>query len=178
MKIFYTLILSTFIGLTAAAQSNYMTLNNRVVLSTVVNSDTIVIENLKNNVRINGEIDLLEVIYDNQTARIVGRARETEEERSDISIKFFNEYAWLDERIKTTDGSINFKDDIHIAINNEEQSVPANFTITRIRGGQGFVVMIEIRGKFSGDGVHEDFPNLHLKSDLYYAIYLTVQVVN
>ncbi|MFT4753773.1 MAG: hypothetical protein ACI9GM_000027 [Salibacteraceae bacterium] len=159
-------------------QSQYSTLTNRVIISTIVNSDTVLLENLNNKVKINGELDLLEVVYDNSTSRIVSDVKNLPEDRADIQVKFYNEYTWLYERIKFTETTIHFKDVIIVEINGEEQTVPANFDITRIRGARGFKVMIEIRGLFSGEQMEQDFPHLKFESEVGFAIFLRVQVVN
>ncbi len=172
----YFILLATLLASTISfGQSMYSTTTNRVVLSTIVNSDTILIENRKNNVRVNGNLDLVEIIYDNQDARIVGRTNQRED-RSDIQIKFFNEYLWLDERIKTTERVLNFKEELKVEINGMEQIIPVDFIISRLRGGQGFNVLMEIHGNFSGEGLEEDFPDLIIDGDIAFGIYLTIQV--
>ncbi|MGB0805366.1 MAG: hypothetical protein ACPGRC_01670 [Salibacteraceae bacterium] len=160
------------------AQSMYSTTNNRVILSTIVNSDTVIVENLQNKVRINGDLHLFEVDYENYTSRLIGTAKNLSDERTDIHIRFYNEYLWLDERIKTTENNLEFVDDLIVEIGGREQTIPASFNIHRIRGGQGFNVMIEVRGKFNGEGIEDDFPNLKFETDLDFAIFLTVNVVN
>lgn len=178
MKKSAILIISLFVTIAGFAQSMYSTNTNRVIISTIVNSDTVIIENLNNRVRINGDLDLLEVEYDNATARMVTEAKNISEERSDMIIKFHNEYLWLDERLKTDQKVLNFTDEIHVEINDMDQLIPVNFIIQRIRGGQGFNTMVEIRGSFNGEGLEEDFPHLKFESDLQFAIFLTVQAVN
>lgn len=158
-------------------QSMYSTNTNRVVLSTIVNSDTVIIENRENRVRVNGNLSLLEVIFNNREARLVGLP-DPREDRSEIEVKFFNEYLWLDERIKTTERTLDFKEELKIEINGREQIVPVDFRISPLRGGQGFNVLIEINGRFSGEGMEDDFPNLKIDGDIVFGIYLTVQVVN
>lgn len=183
MKIFnmknnIIIIILLITGYTGFSQSQYSTLTNRVIISTIVNSDTVLLENLNNQVRINAELDLLEVEYDNSTSRIIGEVKNLPQERADIQVKFYNEYSWLYDRIKFTETSVDFKDEIIVEINGEEQTVPAHFLITRIRGAHGFKVMIEIRGTFNGLGMEQEFPNLKFESEIDFAIYLRVQVVN
>jgi hypothetical protein len=173
-SILIILVLASTLGF---SQGQYSTLTNRVIIATVVNSDTVLIENLNNKVLINGELDLLEVVYDNSTARMVSEVKNLSSERSDIQVKFYNEYTWLYDRIKFTETSIDFTDEIRVEIHGHEQVVPVNFRITRIRGAHGFKVMIEIRGSFSGTEMENDFPNLKFESDLDFTIYLRVQVV-
>jgi hypothetical protein len=177
MKNFFLFGLSLLLSQFAFSQSNYLTSTNRVILSTIVNSDTVIVENLKNKVRVNGELGLLEVVYDNYDARLV-KDRSNPEERTSMVINFSNEYPWLDERIKTTENVIQFSDELNIEISGEEQTVPVNFIINRIRGAQGFLVMMEIRGQFSALGLEDHFPKLKFESDLSFAIFLTIQVLN
>lgn len=162
------------------AQSSYLTLSNRVLISGIINGDTLIIENLENKVLINGELGQLSVKYNNQDARIVDQTPATldDDERADITIHFWNEYAWLDERIKTTIPVEEFTDEINVAVGNEETLIPVNFKISKIRGIQDFSVMIQITGKFSGDALKEDFPDIEFKEELQFAIFLTVQVTN
>lgn len=169
---------SVFLPILVAAQSTYSTNTNRVILTTIVNSDTLIFENLENQVRINGELDLFEVEYNHLLSRMVSEAKNVTDEKADITITFRNEYAWLDERIKTTENSINFKDEIIIDINGNEQTVPVNFVITQIRGGHGFNVYIEVKGKFSTKGLETDYPSLKFESGVFFDIFLTVQVIN
>jgi hypothetical protein len=162
------------------AQSSYITLSNRVLISGIINQDTLIIENLKNKVLINGALGQLSVEYNNQDARIVDQTPATldDDERADIVIQFWNEYAWLDERIKTTNPVEEFTDEINIAVGNEKTLIPVNFKISKIRGLRDFSVMIQITGTFSGDALKEDFPNIEFQEDLNFAIFLTVQVTN
>ena len=174
----YLFILAFVIGCVQLhAQSAYQVNNNRVVLSTIVNADTVIVESLKNQVAINGELDLIKVEYNNRDARVVGRIDQGEE-RSDIVIRFFNEYSWLDERIKMSENVMQFTDEIKVDVHGVETTVPVDFTINRIRGGQGFTVLIQITGNFSAKDLEEDFPHLNFQSDIMFGIYLTVQVVN
>lgn len=178
MKKLISIVLFTFV-LTGVnySQSSYSVLTNRVLLSVLVNNDTVLIENLKNKVRLNGELGLLEVIYSNQDARVVS-GRKEKELRSEILFKFWNEYEWLGERLKSDAQEVKFTDELLVDILGEEESIQANFTITRIRGGQGFISMIEIEGHFSPDALQYDFPDLMFKKDLQFKIILNVQVTN
>lgn len=178
-----TLILFLFLQVCAFglyAQSSYVTLSNRVLISGIINHDTLIIENLNNKVLINGELGQLSVEYNNQDARIVDHTPATldDNERADITIQFWNEYAWLDERIKTTIPVEEFTDEINVAVGDEENLIPVDFKISKIRGIQDFSVMIQITGKFSGDALKEDFPDIKFEEDLQFAIFLTVQVTN
>lgn len=174
----YLFILAFVLGCVQLhAQSAYQVNNNRVVLSTIVNADTVIVESIKNMVAINGELDLIKVEYNNHDARVVGRVDQGDE-RSDITIRFFNEYSWLDERIKMSENMMQFKDEIKVEAQGIETTVPVDFTINRIRGGQGFTVLIQMTGNFSGENLKEDFPHLNFQSDIMFGIYLTVQVVN
>ena len=177
MKKHYLFILFTFLFVTGFSQSTYLTNTNRVVLSTVINSDTIIIESAINKVRINGELDLLEIEYDNSNARLVS-ANDKHDIESDFKLRFYNTYAWLDERIKTTQKSIEFTDEINIEANGFTKILPVNFMINRLRGAQGFSVLIKMKGKFHPNDIDEYFPKLKFETDLYYSIYLTVQVIN
>ena len=174
----YLFILSFVFGCVQLhAQSAYQVNTNRVILYSIVNGDTVTIESNKNKVILNGELDLIKVEYNNQEARVVGRVDQSDE-RSDISLTFYNEYAWLDERIKMSDYEAKFTDEIKIDLNGIETAVPVDFKINRIRGGQGFIVLMEITGRFSGESLQEELPNLNFQSDILFHIYLTVQVVN
>ncbi len=163
----------------AFSQSNYMILSNRVLISAVVNNDTLIIENLKNEVRLNGSIGLIEVKYDNVTSRIVGDNNpRNPNERADIKVKFWNEYSWLDDRLKTSDNSSDFNDELLVDINGTEQTVNAHFIISRIRGYQGFMSMIEITGKLSPESIQEEFTDLMFRNNVGFKIILKVKVYN
>jgi len=178
MKKLFTLSLFLFTLLaTGFSQSSYSVLTNRVILSVLVNTDTLIIENTKNKVSLNGELELFEVIYSNQDSRIV-HGSEARELKSDITFKFWNEYPWLEEYLKSDAQEVKFTDELLIEVQGEEESVQANFTITRIRGGQGFVSMVEIEGHFSPEALQYDFPDLMFKKDLQFKIILQVQVTN
>lgn len=178
MKKIFTLSIFLFAAfVTGYSQSNYTVLNNRVVFSVLVNNDTLLIENLKNKVRLNGEIGLLEVVYYNPDARVVGSEPGTHLD-SEITFRFWNEYSWLEEYLKSDNQEINLIDDMYVDIDGVEETIHANFSIHRIRGAQGFTSIIEIQGDFSPEPLKEDFPELMFKKDLHFKIVLTVRVTN
>ena len=176
-KTFTLAFLLTALVFTGYSQSNYSVLTNRVLFSVLVNNDTLIVENTKNRVRLNGEMGLLEIIYYNQDARVVGSdfGRKLE---SDITFRFWNEYSWLEEYLKSDLPVITFTDELNIDISGEEETIQANFTVTRIRGSQGFTSMLEIQGDFSPEPLKADFPNLMFRKDLHFKIFLTIQVLN
>jgi len=178
MKKIFTLSIFLFaILLTGFSQSSYSVLNNRVVFSVLVNNDTLLIENLKNRVRLNGEMGLLEVVYYNPDARVVGSAPGSHLD-SEITFRFWNEYSWLEEYLKSDNQQINFIDDLYVDIDGMEETINASFSIHRIRGTQGFTTIIEIQGDFSPEPLKTEFPDLMFKKDLHFKIILTVQVTN
>ena len=178
MKNILTLFIASFVlSLGAFTQSQYSTINNRVIISTVVNGDTIIVENTQNKVRLNGELELFHVEYDNYEARLVtGNGNIDSDERSDMIIEFFNEYSWLDEQLKTTQPVNQFTDELHVKIEDIEQTIPVDFLISRFRVSNGFTVIIQVSGNFSGKDLEDDFPNLKFESELHFVITLTVQV--
>lgn len=180
MKRFILFFFLTTFGLGAAfSQSNYTILSNRVLLSAVVNNDTLILENLKNEVRLNGQMGLLEITYDNLSSRIVGETNQPHpDERTDVVVKFWNEYSWLEDRLKTSESSSDFMDELIVDVNGMEQTVQSHFIISRIRGAQGFTSMIEITGKFSPDSIEEEFSDLMFRNDLGFKIILSVRVFN
>lgn len=172
-----SIILATAVN--GLAQSQYYTLSNRIVLSGVLNQDTFLIENIKNNVTLNGELGLLKVEYNNQDAREVSNEFDDySRSRGDIVIVFWDEYAWLDENLKTSQPFVSLTDEIHVSLNGEEIVVPVDITITRIRSGQGFTSMIEIKGEFNADSLKLDFPDFDFKENVSFTIQLTAQVRN
>ena len=176
-----TLILAAFIltvSVTGFTQRSYSVLTNRVLISALVNNDTLIIENTKNVVRLNGELELLEVKYNNLDSRVVSPPQSTRELKSDITIKFGNEYSWLDERVKSTENQVSFSDELIVTVAGEEETIQAEFIFSNIRGGQGFLTMIEITGEFSPDALQYDFPDLMFKEDLKFKIILQVQVTD
>ena len=178
MKKLVSIVLFSFIlSGVSYSQSSYSVITNRVLLSVLVNNDTVLIENLKNKVRLNGELGILEVTYNNLDSRIVS-GREDRELKSDITFMFWNEFEWLEERLKSDAQEVKFTDELLVVVQGEEEPIQANFTITRIRGGQGFISMIEIEGHFSPDALQYDFPDLMFKKDLQFKIILQVQVTN
>jgi hypothetical protein len=179
MKNIFLAFLLAFVSLIGFSQNNYSTISNRVLISGIVNNDTIIIENLKNKVALNGELGLLAVKYSNLDARVLGSYRDDlSTERSEIIVNFSGEYSWLDEQIKTTENTSNFTDEINVSLQSEEQTIPVDVLITRVRGIHGFMVIIQISGQFSALPLKEEFPDLHFTGDLSFAIALTVQVTN
>lgn len=176
-KHFTLLFFGLFIIMSGYSQSSYSVLSNRFLLSALVNNDTLIIENIKNKVRINGEMGLLEVIYYNPDSRIVSGA-DPRPLNSEITFKLWNEYPWLEERLKSDAQTFSISDEILVNVQGEEESVPANFTFSRIRGSQGFIYIIEIQGSFSPEALKYDFPDLKFKQDLQFKIILNVQVTN
>ena len=178
MKKIYTLIILLFtVFITGYSQSSYTVVTNRVLFSVLVSNDTLIVENLKNRVRLNGEIGLLEIIYYNPDARIVGSEPGSHLD-AEITIKFWNEYSWLEEYLKSDVQVNSFTDELIIDIGGEEERIEANFVVTRIRGAQGFTSMLEIQGDFSPEPLKTDFPDLLFRKDLHFKIFLTVQVIN
>lgn len=174
LSIFTVLFL---IGTTGWSQNQYSTISNRVLISTIVNGDTVLVENTANDVRLNGQIDLLNVIYHNSRSRIVTSNGNTDsEERTDMVIEFSGDYPWLDEQIKTTEPFSQFTDEMTVRIEAIEQYIPVTCEVSRVRGGFGFNVIIEITGTFTGEDLEDDFPNLKFESDLNFNITLTVRV--
>ena len=167
------------ISISAFAQSQYYTLSNRIVLSGVLNQDTFLIENIKNQVTLNGELGLLKVSYNNQDARTVStQFDDYNRSRGDIIIEFWNEYAWLDDHLKTSQPFISLTDEINISLNGEEIVAPVNITFTRVRTGQGFTSVVELTGEFPADSLKLDFPDFDFKENVSFTIQLTVQVRN
>lgn len=176
MKNIFSLSIFLFtILVTGYSQSNYTVTHDRVVFSVLVNNDTLLIENLKNKVRLNGDLGLLEVIYYNPDARIVGSAPGSHLE-SEITFKFWNEYSWLDEYLKSENPELNFVDDIYVAVEGEEENIQANFSISKLRAAQGFTSIIQIQGDFSPEPLKTEFPDLMFKKDLHFDIVITVRV--
>lgn len=178
MKNLFILFITTILvnGL-ANAQSQYSTINNRVILSTVVNGDTIIVENTKNEIRLNGELELFNVRYDNHKSRLVtGNGNIDSEDRTDMIIEFYNDYSWLDDQLRTTQPVTQFTDELNVKIEEVEQIVPVDIMISRFRVSNGFTVIIQLNGNFSGENLEDDFPNLKFESELHFAITLTVQV--
>lgn len=166
-------------SLTGFAQNMYSTSSNLVMLSGVLNQDTFLIESIKNKVQVNGALNTLEVIFNNQDARTVSdEFHDYEQQRGDIEIIFWNEYEWLDEYIKSTEPIITITDEINISLNGEEILVPVTITFSRLRGGQGFNSRIEIKGSFPADSLKFDFPDFDFKEEVSFMIQLMVQVRN
>ncbi len=178
MKKYFTFLFFTiFLVITSYSQSSYSVISNRVLLSALVNNDTLIIENIKNKVRLNGDLGLLEIIYYNPDSRIVSGS-DPHPIKAEITFKFWNEYPWLEERLKSDAQSFTLMDELLVEVHGEEETIPATFIFTRIRGRQGFVYMIQIQGDFSTDGLEYDFPELKFKQNLHFEIVLKVQLVN
>ena len=178
MKKQFTLLLFTItLAITGYSQASYSVLSNRVLLSALVNSDTLIIENTKNKVRLNAELGLIEVVYFNPDSRIVSGA-EPRELASEITFKFWNEYTWLEDRLRSDAQTFTLTDDLIVEVQGEEDTIPVTYTFTRVRGGQGFIYIIQIQGSFSPDALEYDFPKLKFKKDLQFEIVLNVQGTN
>ena len=179
MKSTLTLVFSILLFITNGfGQNQYSTINNRVIISTLVNGDTILVENTSNEVRLNGQIDLLSVIYHNTQSRLVSSANGNivSNERSDMIIEFSGDYPWLDEQLKTTQPFGRFTDEMTVRIESTEQYIPVDIEVSRVQAGLGFTVILKISGSFSGEDLEDDFPNLKFDSDLNFNIALTVRV--
>lgn len=178
-KILFALSFILTLSASGLAQSQYYTLSNRIILSGVVNQDTFLIENVKNIVTLNGELSLLKVEYNNQDARNVSTLFDDyNRSRGDIEIIFWNEYAWLEDNLKTSQPFVSLTDEIYVSLNGEEILVPVNIKFTRVRSGQGFTSFIEITGEFAADALKFDFPDFDFKENVSFTIQLTAQVRN
>tara|TARA_R110002050_G_scaffold109799_1_gene221380 strand:- start:111660 stop:112217 length:558 start_codon:yes stop_codon:yes gene_type:complete len=174
-----TFIFLFFTSVFGFSQSHYSTVSNRVLISGIVNGDTVIIENIKNKVTLNGQLGILEVHYSNLDARVLGKFKDDlSPERAEIPIDFTGEYSWLDAKLKTTEIETHFTDDINVILNNEDQLIPVDVLITRVRGAHGFMVFLQMKGKFSPKALKEDFPNLKFTDDLLFSITLNIQVTN
>lgn len=179
MKYIFALFITAFSTL-CFAQSQYGVTTNRVVLTGVVNQDTFLLENIQNTVHINGQLNQLEITYNNQLSRRVSKVmNEFTEERGDFSIKFHNEYLWLDEMLKSDQPVNTGSDNMYITYNDTEIMVPVHFTISRLRGsGQGFQTRIEMFGQFNPEEIGMEFEGYDFKEDIYFTIQVTVSVQN
>lgn len=179
MKKHIILTFILFSSLLGFSQNNYSTVSNRVLISGIVNGDTAIIENIKNQVTLNGELGMLKVHYSNLDARVLGKFKnELSPEREEIFIDFTGEYSWLDEQLKTTENETHFTDEVMITLNHEDQVIPVDVLITRVRGAYGFMVFLQMTGEFSPDALKEDFPQLLFAEDLKFSITLNIQVTN
>lgn len=179
MKYLYTLILFLF-STYGFSQSQYSATSNRVVLTGVINQDTFLLENIQNEVNVNGDLHLLELTYHNLDARRVSKImNEFSEQRGDFSLKFHNEYLWLDEMLKTDKAVTTGSDDIYVTFEGTEILVPVQITISNLRGvGQGFQTRIEMFGQFDPEEIGMEFEGYDFKEDVYFTIQITVSVVN
>jgi hypothetical protein len=176
------LFLSLFwlIGVAGWSQSQYSVISNRVIFSTLVNNDTLLIENPSNDVRVNGQIGLVEVIYHHLGSRVMNqKTQEIREPSLDFEVKFYGEYLWLDERIKNSVNEMSFMDHINVHIVDYDLDLPVDFKIFRIRSTkQLFTVMIEISGVMPPEPLEEHFPELNFHNDIPFKIILTVEATN
>ena len=178
MKSILSIFVVSFIFITTGwSQNQYSTISNRVIISTIVNGDTVLVENTSNEVRLNGQIDLVNVVYHNTQSRLVSSNGNTHpDERTDMIIEFSGEYQWLDEQLKTMEPFTQLTDEMTVRIESVEQYIPVDFEISRVRGAMGFTVIMNISGTFTGEDLEDDFPNLKFESDLNFNITLTVRV--
>lgn len=177
-KLLVFLIISFALLEIGHTQNRYHSLNNRVLLSGVVNQDTFLVENTKNQVAIDGELGLLKIIFSNKDSRRVSENfTHYTEKRGDIVIEFGNEYMWIDDRFKSSEPVISFQEEIRITINDHEEIIVANFTISKFAGKQDMTSMLEISGSFPANNYNFDTPNFHFKEDVSFIIQITVQVV-
>ena len=162
------------------SQSQYSVISNRVILSKLVNSDTLLVENQSNLVRLNGQIGLIEVEYHHLGSRVINqKTNEIKEPQMDVEITFYNEYLWLDERIKNSLNEMSFTDQMNVSIADFDLEVQVDFKIYRIRGTkQQFTVMIEITGVLPPEPLEENYPELNFHNDIPFQIILTVEATN
>lgn len=179
MKYLFSLILAT-ISFLSMAQSQYGVTTNRVVLTGVINQDTFLLESIDNTVQINGQINLLEITYHNENSRRVSKVMtDFAEERGVFDLKFYNEYLWLDQMLKSDQPVNTGSDQIYVVYNEQELMVPVHFTISRLRGaGAGFKTRIEMFGQFNPEEIGMEFDGYDFKEDVYFTIQVTVLVEN
>ena len=174
------LLLFVFTLIDAYSQSSYSVSSNRIIMSTLVNNDTLLIENRKNNVRINGQMELLEIEYHHMDSRIINqKTNETRTPELDFVVLFSNEYSWIDDRVKTSVNEQNFTDDINIEIEGEVTEVPIDIKIYGIQGArQVFTVLMEFSGVLSPEPLEKNFPELEFHNEIPFRIILTIEVSN